>query len=81
MHKDPREKLEVFPKLGYYFVVIRALEGERSRSRFKQRTAIENDSASIVPGLANEGVIGAVNVYLVVFREGICSVRDIGLGF
>lgn len=26
-------------------------------------------------GPADEGIIGAVNVYLIVFREGICSVR------
>ncbi|KAH8120176.1 hypothetical protein DFH11DRAFT_1558780 [Phellopilus nigrolimitatus] len=74
LHQDPREKLELFPGLGYYFVVFRALEGEQSRQRFRQfKTQETENSASSTTGSGDEGATGAVNVYLVVFREGICS--------
>ncbi|KAI5121265.1 hypothetical protein M0805_002310 [Coniferiporia weirii] len=74
LHQDPREKLELFPGLGYYFIVFRALEGERSRERFRQFRHQGSEGITGVPtGPGDEGVIGAVNVYLVVFREGICS--------
>ena len=72
LHQDPREKLELFPGLGYYFVVFRALESERSRERFRQ---FRSQSGAITGLPGDDDVIGAVNVYLVVFREGICSVR------
>ena len=75
LHQEPREKLELFPKLGYYFVVFQALEGERSRERSRKlRRQDEGDSCN---GPVGEGLLGSVNVYLVVFREGICSVRAI----
>ncbi|KAL5535391.1 hypothetical protein ACEPAF_3485 [Sanghuangporus sanghuang] len=74
LHRDPREKLELFPRLGYYFIVFRALEGERSRERFRQFKMKSGDGSVTLPsGPADEGVIGAVNVYIVVFSEGICS--------
>lgn len=70
LHRDPREKLELFPGLGYYFVVFRALESERSRERFRKFRS-QSGTVTGLPG--DDDVIGAVNVYLVVFREGICS--------
>ncbi|KAL5519085.1 hypothetical protein ACEPAH_768 [Sanghuangporus vaninii] len=74
LHRDPREKLELFPRLGYYFIVFRALEGERSRERFRQFKMKSGDGSVTLPsGPADEGVIGAANVYIVVFSEGICS--------
>jgi len=120
LHQDPREKLDTFDKLGYYFVVVRALD----EGYFKYTSGSANSSAtgllgSLVPspdlkadeskketqrrswgmGRASgknaskgeekveivednpgkeglEGVgVGAVNVYLVVFTDGIISVR------
>lgn len=70
LQQEPREKLEIFPKLGYYFVVFRAIEGQKSRQRFQSRQG----GGDLASGPGDEGIIGAVNVYLVVFREGICSV-------
>ena len=75
--QDPREKLELFPKLGYYFVVFRAMESQKTRDRRRLlRASIDPGSAA---DLSDEGIIGEVNVYLVVFREGICSVSLIFL--
>lgn len=57
-------------------MAFRALEGDRSRMRFRRNKTQDSESGlNISPSPADEGVIGAVNVYLVVFREGICSVR------
>ncbi|KAH7916403.1 hypothetical protein BJ138DRAFT_1139654, partial [Hygrophoropsis aurantiaca] len=67
LQQEPREKLEVFPKLGYYFVVFRALESHAARERYRHNS-IETNSL-----LNDEGAIGEANVYLVVFREGICT--------
>lgn len=72
LHQEPREKLELFPGLGYYFIIFRALEGEKSRERFRQ--AKLHGQEVLEQSSGDEGVIGAVNVYLVVFREGILSV-------
>ncbi|KLO17038.1 hypothetical protein SCHPADRAFT_822110 [Schizopora paradoxa] len=73
LHQEPREKLELFPRLGYYFVVFRALEGERTREQFR-RLKVPNSSGAELPGASIEdGAVDAVNVYLVVFKEGICS--------
>ncbi|KAG8902508.1 hypothetical protein FRB99_004382 [Tulasnella sp. 403] len=57
VQQETREKLEVFPRLGYYFVVFRAAESHRGVTQGKALT---------------EAVL-AVTVYLVVFRDGICS--------
>jgi hypothetical protein len=57
--EEPREKLELFPTLGCHFIIFRTA-GSRS------------DSASAK--LADEGIIDEANVYVVVFREGICLV-------
>ncbi|KAJ6621700.1 hypothetical protein B0H10DRAFT_2017107 [Mycena sp. CBHHK59/15] len=60
--KDPREKLERFPKLGYYFIAFRAIERWDSREKVWDQIRDEPD----------EGLVGEANVYLVVFNEGIC---------
>ncbi|KAG6849512.1 hypothetical protein H0H93_007866 [Arthromyces matolae] len=64
LHRDPREKLELFPKLGYYFISFRAIESISHKTM--EYTETQDDSTS---------TIGEANVYLVVFKEGICSVR------
>ena len=67
--QDPREKLELFPKLGYYFLSFRAIESQKTRERL--RNILSDD----VVNEDDEGIVAEVNMYLVVFREGICSVR------
>ena len=68
--QDPREKLELFPKLGYYFISFRAIESQKTRERLRNILSVEDEEWK----LPDEGVVGEVNVYLVIFREGICSV-------
>ncbi|KAI0692787.1 hypothetical protein BC835DRAFT_1277026 [Cytidiella melzeri] len=69
--QEPREKLELFPKLGYYLVVFRAIESEKSRNR---RRLMGTQTGQEGRGeLRDEGFLEGVNVYLVVFKEGICS--------
>lgn len=77
--QEPREKLELFPKLGYYLVVFRAIESEKARNRRRLMTTMT--TADGKDELQDEGIVGDVNVYLVVFREGICSVSSNGLPF
>lgn len=67
LQRDTREKLEWFPKLGYQFIVFRAMESARTRERFMQRNGM------IDAYQGDEGSIGEANMYLVVFREGICT--------
>ena len=74
LQQDPREKLELFPKLGYYFVVFRAIESQATRDKRRLMSTIATDAA---PTVTDEGIVGEVNVYLVVFREGICSVSRV----
>ncbi|EGO26313.1 hypothetical protein SERLADRAFT_347594 [Serpula lacrymans var. lacrymans S7.9] len=62
LQQEPREKLELFPKLGYHFIVFKAIQGAT-------QSGIEGDSY-----LDDGGSINEVNIYLVVFREGICTV-------
>lgn len=72
VQREPREKLELFPKLGYYFVSFRAMESEQSRNSAAARNTAEfDDGDSNV--YADPDVVQGVNMYLVVFREGICS--------
>lgn len=67
--QDPREKFELFPSLGYYFIAFRTLETRQTRER--RRVRMQGQQSSML----DQGIVGIVNVYLVVFREGICSVR------
>lgn len=68
VQREQREKLEVFPGLGYYFVVFRAVE--------PYHPAVHDEDEAHHRLGGSEPVI-AVTVYLVVFREGICSVRPL----
>ncbi|KAG8962513.1 hypothetical protein FRC05_005314 [Tulasnella sp. 425] len=64
LQREQREKLEVFPGLGYYFVVFRAVEPYHHAS--------PGDDEGHHRSGGSDPVV-AVTVYLVVFREGICS--------
>ncbi|OBZ79405.1 Magnesium transporter ALR1 [Grifola frondosa] len=69
LQQDPREKLELFPKLGYYFISFRAIESQKSRERLHPLPSGEEGMSKPT----DEGIVGEVNVYLVVFRQGVCS--------
>ncbi|KAJ7225552.1 hypothetical protein GGX14DRAFT_511699 [Mycena pura] len=58
--KDPREKLEYFPKLGYYFLSFRAIESWDNHEKYWEQDG-------------DQGSVAEDNVYLVVFKEGVCS--------
>ncbi|TFY82653.1 hypothetical protein EWM64_g1359 [Hericium alpestre] len=67
LQQEPREKLELFPKLGYHFIVFRAIESVRTRKPFSFIN--KGGEAS----LGEEDIVGEVYVYLIVFKEGICT--------
>ncbi|CAG7851537.1 SubName: Full=Related to MNR2-Manganese resistance protein {ECO:0000313/EMBL:CCA67453.1} [Serendipita indica DSM 11827] len=67
LQKESREKFELFPRLGYYFIVFRAIE--RPKPGLVHQTDF-NASMDDLPELTE--VLEVTNVYLVVFREGIC---------
>jgi magnesium transporter len=86
-YQESREKLELFPALGYYFIVFRALagphstnhdvpshfNGDSSDEKSPTKTKMSTESTH-QEGESNPLHIKAVNVYLVVFRDGILSV-------
>lgn len=76
MQRDPREKLELFPKLGYYFISFRAIESQNARDKRVAKGDDEDDEGSN-PTIHGDSasLLGEENVYLVVFNEGICTVR------
>jgi magnesium transporter len=61
----------LFPRLGYYFVVFRAIE----RTTTDPTTTLLDDASSIGKTTFQEAmdVVEATNIYLVVFKEGICT--------
>ncbi|KAE9408147.1 hypothetical protein BT96DRAFT_962830 [Gymnopus androsaceus JB14] len=65
LQQDPREKLERFPKLGYYFISFRAIESRTLRAKLERQ--LDPHSAT------DERLLVESNVYLVVFNEGVCS--------
>lgn len=58
LHKDPREKMEHFPKLGYYFVSFRTLANCTMRQQFR------GDAIQGPDNLYDQGVLGEANIYL-----------------
>ncbi|KXN90066.1 Magnesium transporter ALR2 [Leucoagaricus sp. SymC.cos] len=71
LQQDPREKLDLFPKLGYYFISFRAIETRQGREKSQRVLQKMNDHLEPIAGYG-EGVVRETNVYLVVFSEGIC---------
>ncbi|TFK41201.1 hypothetical protein BDQ12DRAFT_664050 [Crucibulum laeve] len=71
LQQDPREKLELFPKLGYYFISFRAIESQATREKIQRGIRRPGEGPD---GCHNqdEGPVGEANVYLTVFNEGIC---------
>lgn len=89
LHQETREKIESFPTLGYYFIVFRALDESYFRYTSPDGAADEalrqrngkgkTGRVDIIEGVGGkeglEGVsVGAVNLYLIVFGDGIISV-------
>ncbi|KAI0308244.1 hypothetical protein B0F90DRAFT_144362 [Multifurca ochricompacta] len=68
LQQEPREKLELFPKLGYYFIVFRAIESSTAPERLE--VVSQKTGSSQIPAY---GVVNEIYVYLVVFRDGICT--------
>ncbi|KAK1233036.1 hypothetical protein PQX77_003839 [Marasmius sp. AFHP31] len=66
LQKEPREKLEAFPKLGYSFISFRAVESQTFREKARQHKLDNTNDED------EEGLMGEANVYLVIFNEGIC---------
>ncbi|KDQ31620.1 cora superfamily [Pleurotus ostreatus PC15] len=62
--QEPREKLEFFSRLGYYFLVFRAIESQATQEKI-QRADLHHGQSG--------GIVGEAIVYLVVFEEGICT--------
>lgn len=72
LQREPREKLESFPKLGYYFIICRAIE-YTTRNELLEIVSQKTGSSQLpVQGVANENCI-----YLAVFRDGICTVSSV----
>lgn len=69
LQQDPREKLEIFGKLGYYFISFRAIESQATRDKIRREVGLREGY--------DENSIGEANVYLTVFKSGICCVRPI----
>jgi magnesium transporter len=66
LQRESREKFEHFPRLGYYFIVFRAVDRPDPVQR-------EDDETSFIQGLPElTEVLETTNIYLVVFKEGIC---------
>ncbi|KAF8642334.1 hypothetical protein AX16_009603 [Volvariella volvacea WC 439] len=62
LQREPREKLDLFPKLGYYFISFRAIEGQE---------VLRN--GDVWGNQPEAGTVGEANIYIVVFEEGVCT--------
>lgn len=67
LQQDPREKLELFTNLGYYFISFRAIESRATKEKRQREAAASGNNWNL-----DEGSIGEANVYLTVFDHGIC---------
>ena len=68
LQQDPREKLEIFGKLGYYFISFRAIESQATKEKIRREVGLKD--------YHDENSIGEANVYLTVFKGGICCVSS-----
>ena len=71
MTQDPREKLELFPKLGYYFISFRAVESRKFHEKFTSQP-YQPDTTS--EAFLENSTLGEANIYIIVFNEGVCTV-------
>lgn len=68
LQQDPREKMELFSKLGYYFVSFRTIQNATVKQPDYQDIANDGDIYK-----ADDGALIEANIYMVVFKEGICT--------
>ncbi|KAG1757622.1 hypothetical protein EDB19DRAFT_1901130 [Suillus lakei] len=68
LQQDPREKMELFSKLGYYFVSFRTIQNAAVTQPGYQGISTDDDIYQ-----ADDGALREANIYLVVFKEGICT--------
>ena len=61
--------MELFSKLGYYFVSFRAIQSATGILPVHQQNSDDTDIYQ-----ADDGALREANIYLVVFKEGICTV-------
>ncbi|KAF8960999.1 hypothetical protein BDZ97DRAFT_1921686 [Flammula alnicola] len=72
LQQDPREKLEIFSKLGYYFISFRAIESQATREKLQREAGLKDTPGYNKTLVNDDGSIGEANVYLTVFKDGIC---------
>jgi len=68
LQQDPREKMELFARLGYYFISFRTIQSATITQPVHQRNSGDTDIHQ-----ADDGALREANIYLVVFKEGICT--------
>jgi len=69
LQQDPREKMEPFAELGYYFVSFRAVQNAIVTQPVHQQNSNDTDVDQ-----ADDDALRESNIYMVVFKEGICTV-------
>ncbi|ESK97920.1 cation transporter [Moniliophthora roreri MCA 2997] len=70
LQQEPREKLEIFPRLGYSFISFRAFESRDLRETVTRHPNESFDTLNDPDD--NEGLLQETNVYLIIFNEGLC---------
>ncbi|KAG2159816.1 uncharacterized protein EDB93DRAFT_18058 [Suillus bovinus] len=68
LQQDPREKMELFSRLGYYFISFRTIQNAAVTQPNYQGTSSDDDVYK-----ADDGALREANIYVVVFKEGICT--------
>jgi magnesium transporter len=60
--------------LGYYFISFRAIESHATKEKIQREANLEDPFGTSKSILDDDGPIGAANVYLAVFKDGLCCV-------
>lgn len=68
LQQDPREKMELFSRLGYYFISFRTIQNAAVTQPDYQGISSDDDIYK-----ADDGALREANIYIVVFKEGICT--------
>jgi magnesium transporter len=61
--------MELFSKLGYYFISFRTIQNAATTQSDHQGISSDDDIYQ-----AGDGALIEANIYVVVFKEGICTV-------
>ena len=60
--------------MGYYFISFRAIESPATKEKIRREAKLEDPFGTSKSIPDDDGPIGAANVYLVVFKDGLCCV-------